>query len=217
MLAPHDYCRAEDGKKSSTFLCFCISFLNCWKSRTFVQRTSRVICWGFSLPQWIDSELCLGISPLFGGDSRIGWNLSRRRSSPNPGRDGALAGSASLPQTTGSGWASRRLRKRGRGAGAVGYAWRAHGQTNCTSVCPERRGEWAPSSSRLTEGSTWAGCCDEECPPTPALCVRLGSSGVCLLPSAKQLPFGRRGWGGVWRWGRKNRERRGPQPRQELA
>lgn len=34
-------------------------------------------------------------------------------------------------------------------------------------------------------------------PPPPALCVRLGSSGVCLLPSAKQLPLGRRGWGGV--------------------
>lgn len=30
-----------------------------------------------------------------------------------------------------------------------------------------------------------------------ALCAQLGGSGVCLLPSAKQLPLGRREWGGV--------------------
>lgn len=53
---------------------------------------------------------------------------------------------------------------------------------NCTSVCPERRGEWAPSSSRLTEGSVyffWGGCCDEECPPPPA-CVSDSAAVVCV-------------------------------------
>ncbi|CAK7289376.1 hypothetical protein VULLAG_LOCUS445 [Vulpes lagopus] len=80
-----------------------------------------------------------------------------RRSSAAAGRAGAPPGPASLALTTGSEPTAGRVRRRGRGAGAVGDAWRAHGQTDRTSVCPERRGEWAPSSSRLTEGSTCAG------------------------------------------------------------
>lgn len=32
------------------------------------------------------------------------------------------------------------------GAWVVGAAWRAHGQTNCPSVCPDGRAAWAPSS-----------------------------------------------------------------------
>lgn len=52
----------------------------------------------------------------------------------------------------------------------------------------------------LTESSLylfWGGCCDEDSPPPPAFCAQLGSSGVCLLPSAKQLPLWRRGGEGL--------------------
>lgn len=35
----------------------------------------------------------------------------------------------------------------------VGYAGRAHGQTNSRSVCPDGRGGWAPSSSRFATAS----------------------------------------------------------------
>lgn len=94
------------------------------------------------------------LSPVEAPDWR---SLSMRRSSAAAGRAGAPPGPASLALTPGSEPTAGRVRRRGRGAGAVGDAWRAHGQTDCTSVCPERRGEWAPSSSRLSEGSTCAG------------------------------------------------------------
>ncbi|KAF6100025.1 hypothetical protein HJG60_011731 [Phyllostomus discolor] len=55
---------------------------------------------------------------------------------------------------------------------------------NCTSVCPEPRGEWAPSSSRLTEGSLylfWGGCCDDDgCPPRPPASVSDSAAVVCV-------------------------------------
>lgn len=86
---------------------------------------------------------------------------------------------------------SGRVRKRGQGAGVVGYAWRAHGQTNCTSVCPERRGEWAPSS-RLTEGSTCSGeVAATRSVPHPRRCVSESAAVVCVYCQVRSsYPWG---------------------------
>lgn len=115
-----------------------------------------------------------------------------RRSSKTPAGARALAGATSLSLATGSERASERVRKRGRGAGVVGYAWRAHGQTNCTSVCPERRGEWAPSSSRLTEGSTCFGeAASTRSAPRPQPCGSDSAAAVCVYCQVRSsYPWG---------------------------
>ena len=76
----------------------------------------------------------------------------------------------------------------------------AHGQSHRTSVCPDRRGE---SGRHLLLGSLRAlpalgGCCGRGVLPAPSLGVptRLQRC-VFDRPSAKQLPQGRRAWGGL--------------------
>ena len=106
--------------------------------------------------------------------------------------------------TTGSlrtlGRVRRRGRGGGRGGGGGGDACRAHGQSHRTSVCPDRRGE---SGRHLLLGSLRAlpalgGCCGRGVLPAPSLGVptRLQRC-VFDRPSAKQLPQGRRAWGGL--------------------
>lgn len=139
------------------------------------------------------------LSPVPCSGSRLGWNPSMRRSSATPRRASALVGATSLPWTTGSRWASGRVRKRGRGAGVVGYAWRAHGQTNCASVCPEQRGEWAPSSSRLTQGSACFGeAAATRSAPRPQPCGSDSAAAVCVYCQVRSsYPWGAGGWEGL--------------------
>lgn len=195
MLTLHSNCSAVKTKKTPTFP-FYISSLNSWKWWTSVQHSKAVTYWSFSIQKPAHAKFCAGITPLTAEATGLAgtWACAEAELSR-----GGLA--PPFPADYGK-WVSVRARAQtlprrlgGGGGLRLESAW-----ANCTSVCPERRGEWAPSSSRLTEGSLylfWGGCCDEDCPLPLVLCVRLCSSGVCLLPSAKQLPLGRRRWEGV--------------------
>lgn len=129
--------------------------------------------------------------------SRVGQNLRMRRSSANWGRASASGASSPPPGKREAGECHGACANV---AGELGWWVMSGVRMSRQTLRPfvRRRGE----SGRHLLGSLRAlpvlGRLQRRgVPPDLALCVRLCSSGVCLLPSAKQLPLGCRGWGGV--------------------
>lgn len=210
MLRTHN-CSAEKMKKSQNFLRFCISFLNSWESRMFVQCISAVIYWSLSPQQWVNPELCLRSSllPLVQVPGLVGmWacagaqQLHGERARlweppPFPGRRevgerlGACANVAGAP-----GWWVTPGERMGRQT--VRPFVRSRGESGRHLLLGSLRG--LPVLGRLLRRGVH---------PAPSLVVPTRQQRCVFIAKCEAVTPGAPGAGRGWRPGRKHGERRG--------